>query len=296
MLNLEHRIPFDFLVDGQFLRTTLAAWRRKQPQERSVVVLEYVKALVEPREHVDSLHPDWIKCIDAKDGLVVSGGFDGTLRFLDPTSELKQVMAISGCHGAREVWSVAFLRHSPIVITGGKDCFARAWRYDVASQKSACVKTMQTPAAVTHLSVASDNDGKCVLASSNGFLYFHEIDVNAQPVDDGSSSGKKRSRQESEATTSAPAMTIPGHRDSVTQAWWRNPQRVMTSSLDKTCKVWDVDSGIAVSTFNCAKAVTSSDWSPEQNVVMSGGNDGAIGLWDIRTGSGEQRRFKSHRG
>lgn len=72
--------------------------------------------------------------------------------------------------------------------------------------------------------------------------------------------------------------------------------RIMTSSLDKSVKLWDVDSSICVANFTTNKAVTALDWTLDQNAAVCGFNDGNIGLWDMRVESGDQRRFRSHQG
>lgn len=57
-----------------------------------------------------------------------------------------------------------------------------------------------------------------------------------------------------------------------------------------------LQSGVAVSSFVSAKAVTASDWNASRSAVLTAYADGAVGLWDTRSGAGEQRRFRSHTG
>ena len=86
-------VPFDFLIDNQFLRSSLKQWRKTQAVERSVVTIQYVKALVTPSEHRDSLHKDWIKAIATSSApssrhlYTVTASFDGSLRLFDAANK-----------------------------------------------------------------------------------------------------------------------------------------------------------------------------------------------------------------
>ena len=51
-----------------------------------------------------------------------------------------------------------------------------------------------------------------------------------------------------------------------------------------------------MTTYTCGKAITAAEWNVERSAFLSASADGTIGLWDTRSGAGDQRRFKSHTG
>ena len=103
------------MIDGEFLRHSLRYWRKNQPMERSVVTVEYVKALVQPTDHHDSVHLDWIKDIDSRNGLVVTASFDSSLRLFDANDEYRTLFTLNNVHSNREIWSVKFMSDNVVV-------------------------------------------------------------------------------------------------------------------------------------------------------------------------------------
>lgn len=63
-------IPFDFIVDGQLLRTSLGEWLlQKGLTEESTVDIYYVRSTLPPKFSAAFEHDDWISGVDAsRDG------------------------------------------------------------------------------------------------------------------------------------------------------------------------------------------------------------------------------------
>lgn len=83
--------PFDFLLDGQLLRGSLA----KAIVERGLsgevtITLEYIELLAPPEPRNQSLHPDWVSSVSvraatdaASSAPLLSGCYDGCLYLYD---------------------------------------------------------------------------------------------------------------------------------------------------------------------------------------------------------------------
>ncbi len=287
-------MPFDFLVEGQFLRTSLKQWRKQQPAERSVVTIEYVKALVTPTEHKDSPHLDWVKSVAVNGGkLVVTGCFDSSLRLFDGAKNYKELSVATNALSGREIWDARWLS-STTVLCGGKSCSARVFEWS-GKRLAATGTTIALQASVAQVCGAPDSATKCSVATASGGLHFYELNASgAEQQDEGGEQPNKRRKPHE--TVSVAALSLQAHREAVTAVQWRESGRLMTASLDHVAKIWDIDSNVAVSQFVCAKAVTAADWSAARSAVLTAHTDGAVGLWDTRSGAGEQRRFKSHTG
>lgn len=59
-------IPFDFIVDGQLLRTSLGEWLlHKGLTEENTVDVYYVRSTLPPKFSAAFEHDDWISSVDA---------------------------------------------------------------------------------------------------------------------------------------------------------------------------------------------------------------------------------------
>ena len=69
LLGSEPHIPFDFLINGVFLRGSLRKFMRKNGlSSETVVELENVPAMSEPESKSELQHPDWIADIATFNG------------------------------------------------------------------------------------------------------------------------------------------------------------------------------------------------------------------------------------
>jgi len=97
---------FDFLIQGVFLRTTLAAYalqRRKanDPVDEKGLVIEYTEAMPPPQTGPTATHPDWVSALHSCAGSgdeesasdpvlsLVSGCYDGVVRLYDGPDSTK---------------------------------------------------------------------------------------------------------------------------------------------------------------------------------------------------------------
>ena len=85
-----------------------------------------------------------------------------------------------------------------------------------------------------------------------------------------------------------------GHQDSIQSLTWDQPNRLISSSLDKTIRLWDINSQQNISIFSSTNGIYSMN--VQDNLIITGHFDRTIKLWDIRI---EERRsiineFKGH--
>lgn len=106
----EKPIPFEFLINGTFLRTTIDEYLISHGiSAESTLSIEYVKAKLPPLFVASYQHDDWVSSVDVLSASslysrgikqsvtpgqerIVSGGYDGFLRVWDMSS---QVLATS---------------------------------------------------------------------------------------------------------------------------------------------------------------------------------------------------------
>ncbi|CCU76527.1 microtubule associated protein (Ytm1) [Blumeria hordei DH14] len=111
MLSTSVPIPFDFLINGSFLRTSLEEYLRSNGlSSETRLNLQYVRSLIPPSYKASFEHDDWVSCVDAISThslagswggnnvpigreLILSGSYDGLLRIWNQSG---QVITTSG--------------------------------------------------------------------------------------------------------------------------------------------------------------------------------------------------------
>lgn len=91
------------------------------------------------------------------------------------------------------------------------------------------------------------------------------------------------------------ARELSGHSGYLSCCRFINDRRILTSSGDMTCMLWDVETGSKVTEFadHLGDVMSISINPTNQNVFVSGACDAFAKLWDIRTGKTVQT-FAGH--
>jgi ribosome biogenesis protein len=147
MLGTTRAVPFDFLINGTFLRESLEDYLKENDLSfETDVTLEYVRSLIPPILEASFEHDDWVSAIDLLSATspagrwsgnaflqgqdrIVSASYDGLLRIWNPSN---QCLATSppgsqGGHTA-SIKSAKFVSAAQVVSTG-MDRTVRIWKY-----------------------------------------------------------------------------------------------------------------------------------------------------------------------
>ena len=86
LLSLDPPKPFDFLVQGELVRTSLEKLVvRRNISAESALEVEYIPAVAPPSEEATGKHEDWVSAVDGSwAAAVATGCYDGTARLWTP--------------------------------------------------------------------------------------------------------------------------------------------------------------------------------------------------------------------
>ncbi|KAJ3053121.1 ribosome biogenesis protein ytm1 [Rhizophlyctis rosea] len=137
-------IPFDFLIDGKFIRTSLQAYLDAHNlSTENVLDVEYLESTLPPTQAGSIKHDDWICAVKAsrKSPFIATGSYDANARIWDRAGNC--VATLQGHEGA--VKSIAWINETqdqPVrLLSGGLDQQVMGWEYSNDDNKSRLIFT-----------------------------------------------------------------------------------------------------------------------------------------------------------
>ena len=153
MLDTPAPIPFDFLINGTFLRTTLEEYLTANGlSSETTLNLQYVRSLIPPLYEASFEHDDWVSCVDVLSGSstagtwaggetiagqerILSGSYDGLLRVWNKSGQTIATSATSSAGGhTSSIKSAKFISPTQIA-SSGMDRTIRIWKYTEAEDR-----------------------------------------------------------------------------------------------------------------------------------------------------------------
>lgn len=293
MMGNEKVVPFDFLVDGEFLRSDILGYlnARKLSSEK-VLKLEYIFALSEPEEQQIDQVPDWVAGLAALGQLpcewMVSSSYDGAVRLYEAgtarlCARLSRTPLTSMAAQATGDGSSCRLA------LAGKDGSVRCCQLRYAS--SPAIGPVTTLQSADHKrpvqAVAISEDGEFL--ASGGWdqevlIWNAGAAAFAAPPDEAQEG--KGIKRKAGSEEQSPKFVLRGHSQVVsalafgTQA--RFPFTLLSASWDCTVRVWDTVAASCVCNWAVARATTSFSMCLNPAQMATSHEDGHISLWDIR--------------
>lgn len=236
---------------------------------------------VEPREQrtiQEKIHvKDTAVCVDSR--RIIFASSDGTLRVwdMDTGRELRTLTGHSD-----SVSDVAVSADGRLVFSGSYDNTLKVWDMETGRE----LRTFTGHSAFVK-GVAISADGRLAVSGS----YDNTIKVwdisSALALSDANGYADMPMERELRAPTQ--------HRGGINGvALSADGRLALSASRDQTIKVWDVQTGCAVTTLNGhSQSVTAVALSADGRVAISGSNDRTLKVWDIQTGR-ELRTLTGH--
>lgn len=292
LLSFDAPVPFDFLVDGEFLRSSVLEYlEANRLSSEKVLQLEYVVALSEPETKNIEQVPDWVSGVAALQASPSSWfaavSYDGTARLYEGERSQSVVRLCDAPVTAVAAVPVDGGRGSHIV-AAAKDGTMRccALRHGDSSTVSAGeVVALRGPASKQAVESVAINEDGTLLASAG---WDQDIYVwNGSVFDTSDANGSGSSKRKASESASPKFVLEDGHSQVVTCLQFgvkaRHPFTLFSGSWDSTLRVWDMAAASCVCNFPAGRAVTSLSVSPGMpSQLATSHEDGHVSIWDVR--------------
>ena len=316
LLKNEKPTPFEFLINGTFLRTSIDEYLTANGiSAETLLTIEYIRAIIPPLYLASYEHDDWVSSVDilssssqAVHGLknsttlaagqerILSASYDGLLRVWNMSSGILAISpsATNGGH-AGSIKSAKFVSPNQ-VISSGLDRTIRIWKYseDAGGFKASFTSQIELyghKASVDSLAVHTPSS-RILSASADhsvGLWSTKKSDAPAAPLSLlPQSVGRGTKRRKISTSTSTPQrgplVLLKSHSAPVSSTTFApNDSTVAYStSWDHTLRTWDLPTASLVDTRTTSHPLLSLTVLQELNLVAVGTSARHITLIDPR--------------
>ncbi|KAL8975720.1 MAG: hypothetical protein Q9197_000062 [Variospora fuerteventurae] len=316
LLENETPVPFDFLINGTFLRTSLDDHLTQHGlSSESTLYLEYVKAAVPPVHLASFEHDDWVSSVDVLSSTstarasgkgpdtqkpgherILSASYDGLLRIWNMSSQVTATSPSAGDGGHISSIKAAKFVSSLQIASSGVDRTVRLWRYRDTSEDS--------PATIDpHIDMYGHNgsvDALAVHQPSSRILSAsadHSVGLWSTRKSDAplasesclpswASRGPKRRKvgPSTSTTQRGPLALLKSHCAPVSSVIFApsDPTVAYSVSWDHSLKTWDLPTATPVDTRSTSHSLLSLAALPTLNLVAAGTSARHVTLIDPR--------------
>jgi WD40 repeat protein len=307
----DDRIPFDILINGQFLRTTVDEYLTKNGiNAETTLEVEYTRALVPPLNVTSFEHDDWVSAVDILSQTSPAGGwsgssvqsgqerilsasYDGLVRVWNTSGD---VLATSEApnNGGRitSLKSAKWLSDKKIV-AAGMDNTVRVYKYDDDTRNiTTSLELFSHRWGVEHVAVHGPSS-RILSASADGTISLFSSNAKENPVAPSNLLPNSTAASNKRQKLSKPDRTVPargalatftGHASPVSSVIFKPDDATVaySASHDHTLKTWDLPTAQCVDTRTTGHALLSLCAIPSRNLIATGTSARHITLIDPR--------------
>ncbi|XP_074659393.1 ribosome biogenesis protein WDR12 homolog isoform X2 [Tubulanus polymorphus] len=278
------KVSFDFLIDGEFLRSSLQEYIENSGKSTEAVLdVEFLEREAAPSPEDSLQHDDWVSCVEGSNSFILSGCYDNTVKIWNTNGD--NLVTIPG-HTA-PVKCLAWVEQdeeSATFVTGSHDQVLLRWHWNPKTNSVKCLTQCKGHAGSIECVAVSPQKTRFCSGSWDALLKIWNTDSSdsTNQEADGDEHTDKKRKSDHKVSTQVPVMTFSGHKESISSARWLDDKDILTASWDHTMKIWDLHEGCEKSTLNGVKVFLDISYSTANKMVLSASADRHIRLWDPR--------------
>ncbi|TVU16612.1 hypothetical protein EJB05_40185, partial [Eragrostis curvula] len=185
------------------------------------------------------------------------------------------------------VWCINFSLDGRYLATAGEDRVIHVWEVSEGERKGELLGEG---------SVTKENGGGCspfLVVVGNGSPEIAALSLTGADDDGAYVEKKRRPRKQTNRKSfvpecvfgfrDKPVCSLLGHAADVLDLSWSKSQYLLSSSMDKTVKLWDITTSTCLKTFSHTDYVTCIQFNPvNDNFFISGSLDEKVRIWNVQ--------------
>ncbi|CAL0326570.1 unnamed protein product [Lupinus luteus] len=181
------------------------------------------------------------------------------------------------------IWSIKFSLDGKYLASAGEDCIIHVWQVVQSERKGELLMDKPEDANVNMLFVVNGSPDTTTLLSPMK-------DNNPEKKRKGRSSFSRKSLSLDQLVVSdtvfalaeKPVCSFQGHLHDVLDLSWSESQHLLSSSMDKTVRLWHLSSKSCLKIFSHSDYVTCIQFNPvDDRYFISGSLDSKVRIWSI---------------
>ncbi|KAI8339292.1 WD40-repeat-containing domain protein [Blakeslea trispora] len=251
LLDLEKPIPFDFLVEGQLLRTSVVEYlNAARLSTENVITIEYVESMLPPVPLTAYQHDDWISSVHGHQGLFLTGSYDNMVRLWNSMGECTATL-IGHTDAVKSVSFGQVTGSSASVFSGSLDHSVLGWSVDLQDNTHRVMYECKGHKGPVESISVDKNSQYVATASADSFV---KVWTTEEPEEDEPSNdtvNKKRKKTTTDGRKiKTKAVTLEGHVGGVNAVVFDSTDSnvVYTGGWDHSIRSWDVEQQVNLTT------------------------------------------------
>jgi len=292
-------VVFDFLIEGEYLRTSIQEYvTSKNVSTESVIRIEYTLQQESPELSHSLLHNDWVSSVDIRNNNIITGSYDNTIKIWNTDGEC--LTSIEGHTMAvrKVVWN-PLNTVTESFISASQDQTAVIWEYNPEDHSSQCMHICKGHTKSVDCLAINPSCTKFASGSWDKMVKIWEAGIDSSACNEDESDPKRICTKEKDNLKQirTPLLTLSGHKEPVSCLLWSDDHELISSGWDHCIRLWDVNTSSNKHTLTGNKVILSIAYSPNKHLVVSGNADKFVRLFDVRaSGDVVHKILSSHDG
>ncbi|KAF2033817.1 WD40 repeat-like protein [Setomelanomma holmii] len=295
------RIPFDVLINGQFLRTTVDEFLTKNGiSAETTLEVEYTRALVPPLNVTSFEHDDWVSAVDVLSHVqngqerILSASYDGLLRVWNTSGDVLATSEAPNNGGRITSLKTATWLSDKKFVAAGMDNTVRVYKYEDDTRTiTTSLELFNHRWGVEDVAVHGPSS-RILSASSDTTISLFSSNMKENPtapsnfLPNSTAASHKRqklSKLDRTVPVRGALATFTGHSSPVSSVIFKPDDATVaySASHDHTLKTWDLPTSTCVDTRTTGHSLLSLCAIPSRNLLATGTSARHITLIDPRT-------------